>query len=86
MEDLEGNGMSSIETSLLLNGDICEDGRIAGVTEEPSAKKYEMGISKPFVIAMILYKYIHLSVKDSQLTAFSIRCLELADKYAHSKC
>ena len=85
LEDLEGNGIELYRDKPVAEWDIREDGRIVGVTEEPSAQEiYEMGRKvEPFVIAEeTRMGHIHLSVKDSQLArAFYQDVLGLADKF-----
>ena len=85
LEDPEGNGIELYRDKPVEEGDIREDGRIIGVTEELSAQEiYEMGRKvEPFRIASATRMgHIHLSVRDSQVaSAFYQAVLGLSDKF-----
>lgn len=85
LEDPEGNGIELYQDKPVADWDICEDGRIIGVTEELSAQEiYDMGRKvEPFQIAPdTRMGHIHLSVRDSRVaSAFYQKVLELSDKF-----
>ena len=85
LEDLEGNGIELYRDKPVAEWDICEDGRIIGVTEELSAQAiYELGRDiEPFVIAEgTRMGHVHLSVKNSrESSAFYQESLNLEDKF-----
>ena len=85
LEDLEGNGIELYRDKPMTVWDICEDGRIIGVTEELSAQDiYQLGKEiEPFAIAGgTRMGHVHLSVKNSrEASAFYQESLGLEDKF-----